>query len=239
MLLPAIASIHRTGGRTLVREVERTFLLQAPSLLESARQHALAGSLPEVAQATHALGASSAMLGADRLQAASGAVERAALEGRSAALPDLLAQAGAELRDFEVRLKEACCRVTDVSVKPCILLVEDNADNRQLLVALLDHEYDIVECPSGREALQLLAQRTFSLVFMDIAMPEMDGIETLSRWRADPLLPRVPVIAVTAHAMTGDRERLLALGFDGYISKPIIEAGDLLAAATAALKGVR
>jgi len=70
-------------------------------------------------------------------------------------------------------------------------------------------------------------------------MPGMDGVQTLSLWRADPLLPRVPVIALTAHAMVGDRERLLALGFDGYLSKPIVDPADLLAVANTALKGAR
>jgi CheY-like chemotaxis protein len=123
------------------------------------------------------------------------------------------------------------------SAKLPVLLVEDNPDNRQLFEKILETEYEMVACDNGPAALALLAQRAFRLVLMDIAMPGMDGVETLTRWRSDPTLPRVPVIALTAHAMTGDRERLLALGFDGYLSKPVIDEVDLLSLAGSLIRG--
>jgi CheY-like chemotaxis protein len=68
-----------------------------------------------------------------------------------------------------------------------------------------------------------MAGRPPDLVLLDISLPGMDGPEVLKRLRADPALTRLPVIALTAHAMAGDRERFLALGFNGYVTKPILD----------------
>ncbi len=111
-----------------------------------------------------------------------------------------------------------------------IAVVEDNPDNRLLLEALLSDRYSLDEYEDGPAALMGMALTPPDLVLLDISLPEMDGPEVLKRLRAHPALQRLPVIALTAHAMTGDREKFLALGFDGYVTKPILDE-DLLFAA--------
>ena len=111
-----------------------------------------------------------------------------------------------------------------------VAVVEDNADNRLLLQAILDGLYDVVEYENGVDALAGLAAALPDLVLLDISLPGMDGNEILARIRADPVLRALPVIALTAHAMTGDREKYLAAGFNDYITKPIVDESILLSA---------
>jgi len=111
-----------------------------------------------------------------------------------------------------------------------VAVVEDNADNRLLLQAILDGLYDVVEYENGVDALAGLAAKLPDLVLLDISLPGMDGNEILARIRADEQLRRLPVIALTAHAMTGDREKYLTAGFDDYITKPIVDETLLLRA---------
>lgn len=103
-----------------------------------------------------------------------------------------------------------------------ILYVEDNVDNRILVRRILQAEgYDVLEAGNARETLQVVRTRRPDLILVDINMPEVDGYSLTSRLKADPMLASVPVIAVTANVMRGDRERTLAAGCDGYIQKPI------------------
>jgi CheY-like chemotaxis protein len=111
-----------------------------------------------------------------------------------------------------------------------IAIVEDNADNRLLLQAILDGLYHLVEYENGTDALAGLAASLPDLVLLDISLPGMDGNEILARIRADATLRKLPVIALTAHAMSGDREKYLAAGFNDYITKPIVDETLLLAA---------
>lgn len=111
-----------------------------------------------------------------------------------------------------------------------IAVVEDNADNRLLLQAILDGLYDVVEYENGVDALAGLTAHLPDLVLLDISLPGMDGNEILARIRADEGLRRLPVIALTAHAMAGDREKYLAAGFNDYITKPIVDETLLLGA---------
>ena len=111
-----------------------------------------------------------------------------------------------------------------------IAIVEDNADNRLLLQAILDGLYDLVEYENGTDALAGLAASLPDLVLLDISLPGMDGNEILARIRADERLRNLPVIALTAHAMSGDREKYLAAGFNDYITKPIVDETILLSA---------
>jgi two-component system cell cycle response regulator DivK len=104
-----------------------------------------------------------------------------------------------------------------------IAVVEDNADNRLLLHALLDGPYEIVEFENGIDALAGLRDAPPDLVLLDISLPGMDGNEILMHLRNDPRLRILPVIALTAHAMMGDREKYLAAGFDDYVTKPIVD----------------
>jgi two-component system cell cycle response regulator DivK len=104
-----------------------------------------------------------------------------------------------------------------------IAVIEDNPDNRLLLQALLADAYDLDEYEDGPSALAGMAASAPALALLDISLPGMDGSEVLRRIRATPGLDRLPVIALTAHAMSGDRERFLAEGFDGYVTKPIVD----------------
>ncbi len=112
--------------------------------------------------------------------------------------------------------------------RPRIAVVEDNADNRLLVSALLGERYDVQEFTSGTDALAGLPADPPDLVLLDVSLPGMDGIEVLQHLRATPMGLGLPVIALTAHAMRGDRERLLAAGFDDYVSKPIVDERVLL-----------
>jgi two-component system cell cycle response regulator DivK len=103
-----------------------------------------------------------------------------------------------------------------------ILVVEDNEKNMKLFRdVLVATGYETVEAASGEAAVALAAERTPDLVLMDIQLPDIDGLEALRRLRADERTAAVPVLALTAQAMQGDRERFLEAGFDGYLSKPI------------------
>jgi two-component system, cell cycle response regulator DivK len=103
-----------------------------------------------------------------------------------------------------------------------ILIVEDNDKNRKLVRDVLAHEgYRLLETDNGEEAVRLAQAERPALVLMDIQLPGIDGIEALRRLRADTGTRAIPVVAVTASAMTQDRATIMAAGFDGYQSKPI------------------
>jgi CheY-like chemotaxis protein len=114
--------------------------------------------------------------------------------------------------------------------RPRIAIVEDNADNRLLLTALLGDAHTLDEYVDGPAALAGLPRAIPDLILLDISLPGMEGPEVLRRVRGEPALARIPVIALTAHAMAGDREKYLALGFDAYITKPILDEELLFAA---------
>lgn len=111
-----------------------------------------------------------------------------------------------------------------------LAVVEDNPDNRLLLQAILGTAFEVTEFDNGPDALAAFAERAPDLVLLDISLPGMDGLEILSRIRADRALEDLPVIALTAHAMAGDRERYLSAGFDDYVTKPIVDEQILLKA---------
>lgn len=103
-----------------------------------------------------------------------------------------------------------------------ILVVEDNALNLKLIRDVLQvRGYDVVEARSGEEGVDRAHECCPDLVLMDLQLPGIDGVEALHRIRLDPVVADVPVVAVTAFAMQADRDRALADGFDGYLSKPI------------------
>jgi len=109
-----------------------------------------------------------------------------------------------------------------------ILLVEDNPVNRRVAEGmLLKGRHDVTVAENGRLAIEILEHMSFDVVLMDVQMPEMDGFETARRIRADQRYRGLPVIAMTAHAMKGDRERCLQAGMDDYITKPL-DADSLL-----------
>jgi len=113
-------------------------------------------------------------------------------------------------------------------MKPRIAVVEDNPDNRLLVRALLEDRFDLAEFETGLEAMAGLLQAGPDLVLLDISLPGMDGGEVLRWIRVQEGLRSVPVVALTAHAMAGDREKFMAMGFDEYLAKPIVDEGLLL-----------
>ena len=103
-----------------------------------------------------------------------------------------------------------------------ILVVEDNEKNMKLVRdVLLATGYRTLEAATGGQAVALAAEHAPDLVLMDIQLPDVDGVHALRRLRADERTAAIPVLTVTAQAMYGDRERFLAAGFDGYVSKPL------------------
>ena len=104
-----------------------------------------------------------------------------------------------------------------------ILIVEDVEFNRDLLVQLLEESFEIVTAVDGLSCIEIAEQTRPDLILMDISLPVIDGLKATQKIKAIEALRHIPVIAVTAHAMRGDRERILESGCDDYLSKPIDE----------------
>ncbi|HMB36788.1 MAG TPA: response regulator [Methylomirabilota bacterium] len=103
-----------------------------------------------------------------------------------------------------------------------ILIIEDNEKNRRLVRDVLQFKgYQTIETETGEEGVELARSRQPALVLMDIQLPGIDGITALRQLRDDPITRAIRVMAVTASAMTQDRQKILSAGFDGYQSKPI------------------
>jgi two-component system, cell cycle response regulator DivK len=103
-----------------------------------------------------------------------------------------------------------------------ILVVEDNQKNMKLFRDVLNATgFETLEATTGEGAVALAVEHVPALVLMDIQLPDIDGVAALSRMREDARTAAIPVLALTAQAMHGDRERFLAVGFDGYLSKPV------------------
>ncbi len=103
-----------------------------------------------------------------------------------------------------------------------VLVVEDNEMNMKLLRDVLAAGgYRALEATTGAQAVELAKQHIPAIVLMDMRLPDVDGVEVLRRIRTDARTASLPVVAVTAQAMDGDRERFLGAGFDAYISKPV------------------
>jgi two-component system, cell cycle response regulator DivK len=125
-----------------------------------------------------------------------------------------------------------CGSVGDDMMKK-ILIVEDVEFNRDLIVQLLEDTYDVLTAADGAEGLQLAARERPDLILMDLSLPVIDGWEATRRLKANAALHDIPIIALSAHAMMGDREKALQSGCDEYLSKPFDE--DLLFAKLARL----
>jgi two-component system, cell cycle response regulator DivK len=103
-----------------------------------------------------------------------------------------------------------------------VLVVEDDSKSRKLVRDLLTFKgYEIIEAETGEEGVGLAQERHPSLILMDIRLPGIDGIQALGRLRAEVATRGIPVMAMTASVMSGDRQRVLAAGFDAFQSKPI------------------
>ena len=104
----------------------------------------------------------------------------------------------------------------------CILYIEDNPGNRMLVRRILEAEgFSVAEATDGLAGLEMATQVQPDLILLDINLPEIDGYDLAKRFRDTPGLQHVPILAITANVMRGDRERTLEAGCDGYIQKPI------------------
>lgn len=118
-----------------------------------------------------------------------------------------------------------------------VLIVDDNADNRKLLAFILDEtDLSYMEASTAEEGLELLRQERFDAVLMDISLPTMQGDEAIAKIRGDATYGNPLMLAVTAHAIKGERERILACGADGVVVKPVDE-DELLSTLERKLKG--
>ncbi len=103
-----------------------------------------------------------------------------------------------------------------------ILIVEDNSQNMKVeLMALRPHGYTLLQATDGEEALEIAVNNKPDLIIMDIQLPEISGLEVTRRLRQMPTFSHTPIIALTAYAMKGDREKVIEAGCDAYLSKPI------------------
>jgi len=105
-----------------------------------------------------------------------------------------------------------------------ILIVEDEEDNLTLLIHILKYllgQEEIVVARTGREAILLAYQEEPDVILMDITIPDLDGLEATRSLKTDDRFKSIPILAITAHAMVGDRESAIEAGFDGYIAKPL------------------
>lgn len=222
----ALKRLHDLGGSRLVDEMVATFLKNTPVRLGNAAQALVDGNPDGVMRAAHSLKSSCGNVGAVFMREVAEKAEQAALEKRSEALPGLVREMNeafdAVRPEFEARRVAA--------VRPCVALVEDNPDNRLLVRAMLEDQYEIREYETGAEALAGLRASRPALVLLDVSLPGMDGTQVLAEIRSDVALRTLPVVALTAHAMSGDRDRFLLAGFDEYVAKPIVEERVLLGA---------
>lgn len=104
-----------------------------------------------------------------------------------------------------------------------ILIVDDTDFNRDLIIQLLEDKYECMEAGDGEEAIRRAGEERPDLILMDLGLPVLDGWEAAKRLKADRELKRIPIIAVTSHAMVGDELRAREVGCDDYLSKPIDE----------------
>lgn len=107
-------------------------------------------------------------------------------------------------------------------MKKRILVIEDNEQNMYLVTYLLENAgFLVTQARDGRTGINLATSQSFDLVVLDIQLPEMDGYEIAKNLRKTPALDKIPIVAVTSHAMAGDRENILEAGCSDYIEKPI------------------
>jgi CheY-like chemotaxis protein len=236
----AMARVAQLGGAELVGQLVALYTEQMRERIGAAQSAARDGDTDTLAALAHAMKSSSAQLGATDLAATCESMETAAERGdRSeasaqleviqrqfdAVAGQLVSEVAAHAESVGSPHDSAARRAGDSRRSDSrIAVIEDNADNRLLIDAILGDRFALDEYENGHSALAGMRQRAPDLVLLDVSLPGMDGLDVLRRMREDDALRRVPVVAVTAHAMDGDRERYLNAGFDEYVPKPIDDA---------------
>ena len=103
-----------------------------------------------------------------------------------------------------------------------VLIVEDNEDNRELVVKVLKNKgFITAEAVDGEDAIEKAVSEKPDLILLDISIPKLDGYEVAKRLKSMEAFREIPIVAFTAHAMKGDREKVIVAGFEGYITKPV------------------
>jgi two-component system, cell cycle response regulator DivK len=243
---PARAALQRLtllGGPSLTRDLSARYVEQTAERIDTGRVALRDRQASVLAAVAHGIRSSSAQLGAVDLVSICESLEDSAEASDFARAAKDLEGVAAAFAEFRVWLADAIPSHDDELPREgerantssaarervrTIAVIEDNADNRLLMDAILGDLYVLEEYATGTEALAAMPARRPALVLLDVSLPGMDGLEVLARIRHDPALGSVPVVAVTAHAMAGDRERYLAAGFDGYVPKPIVDERALI-----------
>jgi len=127
---------------------------------------------------------------------------------------------------YNINMLSSFAEASDQAPPKTVLNVEDNEENRRLVRRLLQFQgYNVLEAESAKQAMELLVSCIPDLILLDINMPDEDGYSLTVKLKMNPSLNKVPIVAITANALKGDRERTFQAGCDGYIEKPIdIEA---------------
>ncbi len=211
------------GGEGLVTQLLELFRNQTPERVASIRHGFRPEHTEEATRAAHSLRSTATNLGAMRLAELAFEAENALRSGSFEGLDGLADALEGEFQTACQALVGSTEREKDHRVKPRIAVVEDNPDNRLLIDALLGDRYEISEFETGLEAVEGIPADPPDVVLLDISLPGMDGTEVLAVLREMPELSDLPVVALTAHAMAGDREKFLALGFNDYVTKPIVD----------------
>lgn len=231
----------RLGGEPLADELSAVFVEEMTHRLAAARIAVGAGDAAALVAVAHAMKSSSGQLGALDLAEACERMELAGEAGDVGRAASGLMEVEFEYATFAGWLRECSTKAHFANQpsreaawakrgtrSPLAAIIEDNFDNRLLLNAILGEDFAVAEYAGGREALEGMQKSVPDVVLLDVSLPAMDGLEVLAQMRRHPTLRRVPVVAVTAHAMAGDRERYLAAGFDAYIPKPIVDEEALM-----------
>ncbi len=227
----ALERLRSWGGDTLLEQLVALFLQETPTRVSAVRDALSGGDLAEAERGAHSLRSTAQNLGANHLSDLAREAEHALRRGDTTIGPLVERIESEAQRVYQVfQPSPATPAPAADSTLPRIAVVEDNPDNRLLVQALLGDRYEIDEYEAGREAVEGITANPPEVVLLDISLPEMDGTEVLELIRRREGLERLPVIALTAHAMAGDREKYLSLGFDDYVTKPIIDESVLIEA---------
>jgi CheY-like chemotaxis protein len=109
-----------------------------------------------------------------------------------------------------------------------VLIIEDNIDNMFVLEAFLEDDFELIQATDGQMGLDIAKREKPDIILLDISLPKMDGTQVIIKIREDKDIKDIPVIALTAHAMIGDKEKFLQFGFNDYMSKPIVDEDILI-----------
>ena len=104
-----------------------------------------------------------------------------------------------------------------------ILLVEDVPLNRDLMVQLLEDKFHVLQALDGNQGITMAVSKKPDMILMDLSLPGMDGWRAIKKLKENPTTQKIPIVALTAHAMIGDKEKVMALGCDDYLTKPVDE----------------